>query len=241
MSKMADLLTLVLEIFSFTCLVIVSVSLLRLYNREKALPPLLMGLAYVNTSIVVLIIFIRDFLNLPYEFLFMENFFDTFPLMLVPLSPAFMWLFKLEVFDGGLRANRNKIIGYGLGLGLFTFLMMLEILIIDFTTELVIFAVVLVLILVVYALGTYFYSLISILPKYEDRIYRVKTQLLLLSLLMFIFCITSLIISVIVLNVFNGDPLMYETIAWIGCTISSFLALFSFSIPKVIQAKLGLA
>ncbi|MFX0066957.1 MAG: hypothetical protein ACFFC7_32900 [Candidatus Hermodarchaeota archaeon] len=238
---MVDILTLILETFSLICLIIVSLSLLRVYFNQKELPALLMSLSYLTASLSVSIIFVRDLFSLPYRLLFIEDFFDTFPLMLVPFTTTFMWLFKLEVFNDGLRSNQRKIIVYGIGLAILTAFISLEMLFIDLTMEQYLIVFGLASILLAYALGSYLYSLISILPEYEEKTYRVKTQFLLLSLILFVICLGFLLISLILLNILGeGDVVLYESIAWLFLAFSSIMALFSFRTPRFILRKLGL-
>ncbi|MFX0093282.1 MAG: hypothetical protein ACFFBD_16120 [Candidatus Hodarchaeota archaeon] len=231
----------IMEVISLLCLVIVSVSLLRPHVRRKELPPLLMAIAYIITGIIVFLYLLDDLFNPSGNFLGLDNFFEKVPLLILPFSPVVMWLFKLEVFDGGLRNNLRKILIIGLGMTIHAILLILDVALPGTFEEILIgFQIGLVLVILSYVLGTYLLSLLSILSKYEDRTYRVRMQLLLLSLLAFISCIACAIISIVILNLFFIDPFVIEWMAWISITVSSILAFFSFSIPKVLQVRVGL-
>ncbi|MFX1254617.1 MAG: hypothetical protein ACFFCZ_23600 [Promethearchaeota archaeon] len=239
---MIDQLIVIMEVLSLFCLTIVSISLFRVFVQRKERPPLLMGIAYLITDIIVVLYLIDRLFTPPGDFLGLDLFFTKMPLLLLILSPSFMWLFKLEVFDAGIRANQLKVILYSIFTAVYVILMVIDIIDpAEYTTEVIAVMIVLTIGLMTYALGTYLISLISILPKYEDRNYRVKSQFLLLSLLAYIFCIVWVIIITTLWNVLSvPGALDYDWIAWIGLSLSSILALFSFSIPKAIQIRLGL-
>ncbi|MFX0092003.1 MAG: hypothetical protein ACFFBD_09590 [Candidatus Hodarchaeota archaeon] len=239
---MINPLVLVLEGLSLFCLTVVSISLFLLYIQKKDLPPMLMGIAYSITGIIVSLYIIEGLFEPPTDFLGLNALFTKLPLLLLILGPSFMWLFKLEVFDDGIRANQLKVILYSFFTSIYIIVMVIDIIDpAEYTADLIAGIILLTIALMSYALGTYLISLMSILPKYENRNYRVKSQFLLLSLLAYIFCIGWVIIITALWNVFNvPGALDYDWVAWIGLALSSILAFFSFSIPKAIQIRLGL-
>ena len=109
---MIGLLIIIMEVLSLICLTIVSISLFRVFVQRKDRPPLLMGIAYSITDIIVALYLIDRLFTPPGDFLGLDLFFTKMPLLLLILSPSFMWLFKLEVFDDGIRANQLKVIIY---------------------------------------------------------------------------------------------------------------------------------
>ncbi|MFX0092485.1 MAG: hypothetical protein ACFFBD_12045 [Candidatus Hodarchaeota archaeon] len=144
----------ILGVCAFICLGIVSFSLFRIYIRVKELPPLLMALAYSIITIVDIFFFVDYTFTPPPNFLGLYYLFNNFALLLLPLSPAFMWLFKLEVFDNGLRANQIRLVIYGVLTALYIFILALVILGVEFSVEFSLVIIILALGLMSYALGT---------------------------------------------------------------------------------------